>query len=424
MFATRSNRSRGFAICGRAAVIVALLAATHTLGCEEQPEDEHAIAGAEEIDPELADQLMAIGYLRGSRVIGKSGVTLHDRNRAHQGYNLFSSGHAPEAILMDMDGGILHRWRFPYEAAFGRLDINENAAWWRRVAIFENGDLLAIFEGLGLIKIDKDSKLIWSNPLNAHHDLEVQSNGDIYVLTRKARIIPRIDSEAPILEDFISILSSDGKLKIEMSLLQAFETSRFADLVQRELVSGNGDIFHTNTLAVLSSDRSEDRRRGFTKGNVLLSMNRMGVVALLDIRLGQIIWVRRTPPIGQHDPKLLPNGNMLLFTNNMNTRSSVVEEFDPVSGEVHWSYRGNVDHPFYSMYLGAAERLTNGNTLITESDGGRALEVTPSGETVWEFYNPNRTGSDEAFIATLPEMIRLSESYPVGWALFREPLAR
>jgi archaeosine-15-forming tRNA-guanine transglycosylase len=39
---------------------------------------------------------------------------------------------------------------------------------------------------------------------------------------------------------------------------------------------------------------------------------------------------------------------------------------------------------------GDQQRLTNGNTLITESEGGRILEIAPDGEIVWEFINPVR----------------------------------
>ncbi|MBW2726285.1 MAG: aryl-sulfate sulfotransferase [Deltaproteobacteria bacterium] len=282
--------------------------------------------------------------------------------------------------------------------------------------------MLAIYEGMGLVKLDKDSNVIWSSDLKAHHDLEVQNDGDIYVLTRKAHRVPRIDASAPILEDFVSILNSDGKLKAELSLLEAFENSRFANLVHDSLASDNGDIFHTNTVAVLDG-RFAKRDRAFEHGNLLTSMNRMGVVAVVSVRLGQVVWVRRTAAVGQHDPKFLRNGNMLLFSNNMNTDSSVVEEFNPVGGEVHWTHRGTQEHPFYSKYLGAAERLANGNTLITESDGGRAFEVTRGGETVWEFYNPNRSGSEGEYIATLPELIRLPRDYPIGWASQPPPTA-
>ncbi|MCQ2444214.1 MAG: arylsulfotransferase family protein, partial [Mailhella sp.] len=43
---------------------------------------------------------------------------------------------------------------------------------------------------------------------------------------------------------------------------------------------------------------------------------------------------------------------------------------------------------FYSPFISAAQRLPNGNTLITEGSDGRLLEVTADHEIVWEFINP------------------------------------
>jgi hypothetical protein len=38
--------------------------------------------------------------------------------------------------------------------------------------------------------------------------------------------------------------------------------------------------------------------------------------------------------------------------------------------------------------MGSAQRLPNGNTLITESAFGRVFEVTKEGEIVWDYVNP------------------------------------
>ncbi len=54
------------------------------------------------------------------------------------------------------------------------------------------------------IKVDKNSKLIWSNTINAHHDLEVMPNGDIFVLTHEVNVVPRINKKMPVKEDFIT----------------------------------------------------------------------------------------------------------------------------------------------------------------------------------------------------------------------------
>ena len=51
------------------------------------------------------------------------------------------------------------------------------------------------------------------------------------------------------------------------------------------------------------------------------------------------------------------------------------------------------------------QRLPNGNTLIAESDRGRAFEVTAEGEIVWQWLNPAR--DEEGRLATLVRMKRL-----------------
>ncbi|HHX77017.1 MAG TPA: hypothetical protein GX697_01515, partial [Firmicutes bacterium] len=42
----------------------------------------------------------------------------------------------------------------------------------------------------------------------------------------------------------------------------------------------------------------------------------------------------------------------------------------------------------FSDRCSSADRLPNGNTLITETIRGRVIEVTPDREIVWEFLNP------------------------------------
>ena len=50
----------------------------------------------------------------------------------------------------------------------------------------------------------------------------------------------------------------------------------------------------------------------------------------------------------------------------------------------------------------AAQRLPNGNTLITESHCGRLFEVTRDGEIVWEFINPhNLAARDGLFFSDI-----------------------
>jgi hypothetical protein len=388
----------------------------------------------ERVDPTLSEkqrqriaQLEAIGYLAGSTTASEHrGVVAHRAGRAYRGLNFYTSGHAPEALLMDMDGNVLHRWRYAFLDVwpdYPRQWLKADAGFWRRAHLYENGDLLAIFEGMGIIKLDKDSNLLWANPIQAHHDLQVMPGGAIYVLTRKARLVPRLDPENPVLEDFISILDAQGDEKKRVSLLESFERSEFRDLWDFRRKGARGDLFHANTVAVLDG-RLADEIPAFQRGNVLTSLLVPSMLAVVDLEQEKIVWLRMGGFKKQHDPKVLANGNLLLFDNRGAAPNSRVLELDPAEpGRLAWEFKGSKERPFFSHGCGAAERLPKGNTLITESDAGRAFEVTPEQEIVWEFYNPYRLDEHPELVPTLFEMVRLPPDFPSHWAHGPEAMA-
>ena len=97
-------------------------------------------------------------------------------------------------------------------------------------------------------------------------------------------------------------------------------------------------------------------------------------------------------------------------------------EIDPVKMEIVWQVRpidlGYVqpmiaDH-FYSCYISSAQRLPNGNTLITEGADGRLLEVTVDHEIVWEYHSPY-------FGEQLANMVYRSYRYPYSYVPQIEP---
>ena len=367
---------------------------------------------------EEIERLQSIGYVAGSRAASSSGVTIHKRDKAYEGLNLYVSGHGPEAILMDMSGEILHRWKRPFSEIWPdvRQRARQRSQWWRRAFLFPNGDLLAIFEGLGIIKLDRDSNLLWAQLNRAHHDLEVTPGGDIYVLTRKAHIVPAIDPERPILEDYVVLLDAAGVEQKRFSLLEAFRDSEF-DEIWREAgaeLNRKGDVFHTNTVRVLD-DRLEDRHPAFKKGHLLVSMRIPDAIAIIDPDRERATWVGKGAFQKQHDPEILENLNLLLFDNSGAGDHSRVLELEVPSLKIVWKYEGTTESPFYTELLGAAQRLPNGNTLITESEYGRAFEVNRDGEIVWEFRSPHRAGPNQEFVATLAELIRLPPDFPTSW---------
>lgn len=193
-----------------------------------------------------------------------------------------------------------------------------------------------------------------------------------------------------------------------------------------------GDWMHINCVSVLGENKWYDQGdERFHPDNLIFDARNANILAIISKETGDIVW--RIGPdfneseatkklgwiIGQHHfhmiPKGLPGeGNLLVFdnggeggygvpnpasptgNNNAHRDYSRVLEFDPITLEIIWQYTpleaGNLlftdASKFYSSYISSAQRLPNGNTLITEGSDGRLIEVTPEHEIVWEYINP------------------------------------
>ncbi len=111
----------------------------------------------------------------------------------------------------------------------------------------------------------------------------------------------------------------------------------------------------------------------------------------------------------QHDvewikPDCPGAGNLLCFNNGVGRNYSTVDEITPpvdsagnyasASGNAFgpagltWSYQARPPTSLYGADISGAQRLPNGNTLITNGPAGTFIEVTSSGNVVWKYINP------------------------------------
>jgi len=129
-------------------------------------------------------------------------------------------------------------------------------------------------------------------------------------------------------------------------------------------------------------------------GDILASYRPTSTVIRISRKTGKIVWKLGPPTVaGQHAPTLLENGNILIFDNGPHRLDDSVPysraiEVDPATNAIVWKYQDKPAWNFFSPRMGCAQRLPNGNTLITESSFGRFFEVTKEGEIVWEYVNP------------------------------------
>jgi Arylsulfotransferase (ASST) len=193
-----------------------------------------------------------------------------------------------------------------------------------------------------------------------------------------------------------------------------------------------GDWLHINSMSVLGPNRWYDAGDSrFHPENLIWDAREANIIAIVDKRSGKIVW--KLGPrydgsaaqrklgwiIGQHHAHLIPRGlpgagNLLVFDNGgwagygapnpgaptgLKTAQrdySRVLEIDPTTLEIVWQYTPKeagfvvpLDAArFYSPFISSAQRLPNGNTLITEGSDGRIFEVTREHELVWEYISP------------------------------------
>jgi hypothetical protein len=257
-------------------------------------------------------------------------------------------------------------------------------------------------------------------------------------------------SPRPLLDDRIVEVNFQGEIVWQWRPHEHFEELGF-DLAAKAALSRNpnlrasgagalggasaegvGDWLHINSLSVLGPNRWYDAGDArFHPDNLIWDAREANIIAIVDKRSGKIVW--RLGPrydgnaaerklgwiIGQHHAHLIPRGlpgagNLLVFDNGgwagygepnpsapdgLKTAQrdySRVLEIDPLTLEIKWQYTPReagfvvpLDAArFYSPFISSAQRLPNGNTLITEGSDGRILEVTADHQIVWEYISP------------------------------------
>jgi len=248
-------------------------------------------------------------------------------------------------------------------------------------------------------------------------------------------------SDKPLVDDIILEVTWDGEIIWEWTCSEHFDELGFSEAAKNILCrnpnrrpagGGLGDWMHINSLSLLGPNKWYDAGdERFNPNNIIVCGRETNITAIIDKESGKILWqigpdYDKSPEliemgwiIGQHHAHMIPRGlpgegNILIFDNggwagygspnpgsptgiNSALRDySRVLEIDPTTLKIVWQYTPveagfimPVDaNRFYSPFISSAQRLPNGNTLITEGSGGRIFEVTSDYETVWEYISP------------------------------------
>lgn len=320
------------------------------------------------------------------------------------------------AQLVDVEGNVLHTWRARFSEVFGEAaehllyQARDETISWHGIHLFENGDIVFNFQdnsfpyGSGLVRLDQDSKVVWTLPRNTHHDVNLAPDGTLWVPAHNyiAEGLPEFPTLEPwYYEDtLLQVDPKDGRVLREISVLKAFHdwpgalSVTYVDPLE---VDGD-DPLHLNNVDVLPASIA-DQFPMLEAGDLMVSLRNTNTIAVIDPETERVSWVFNGPFVRQHDPDFLPNGHLLVYDNRGGDpscgsdaemrESSRILEIDPLTQDIVWAYTGCAGDPFYSKTRGEQALLDNGNVLTFEPHGGRIMEVTREAEPrlVWEYYN-------------------------------------
>lgn len=335
-----------------------------------------------------------------------SGVLTHAKGRTAPGLNFFFpwSWKPPQALLMDLDGRVLWRWSLAEYVA------GQAHPWLENAALLPDGSVLFSLKDRGIVKVDRRSHVLWEAKLRVHHDLWVGPDGRMIALAHEIVPVPEIHPTIPIESDAVAYLDARGAVQRQIPILDLLNRSGYGYLLPR-LQSADVpptlrvlDVFHLNHVEEFDGSLAS-RSPIYRKGNILISIRNLNAIAIVDPDREKIVWLWGPGNLTyQHHPRLLANGDILVFDNGT-TRSQAIE-IDPLTERVVWRYAPL--EGFFSALAGGVQRLDNGDTLITESMRGYVYEVTPAGEVVWKYANPEVT--PKGFRNGIIRMVRVDPS--------------
>jgi len=359
-------------------VILLVVCGAALWGCvvEEEP--------VETPSDEDLEALVALPYLSWSEEEAdpeKLGVMVWDEERAWPGFNLYTND-VNEAYLMDMSGRRLHTWTLP-----------EKYTHCEHFELLAGGDIAIVCVGQALLRLDRDSNILWRLRKPVHHDVAHRDDG-VFLVPRAGR--SREYKGRRVGFDVVAFVEDGGEIIDNWRTWDHLEAlqelhwpTKIDEPYKGPLPEKRHDYYHLNTVEILPDTllgRQDDR---FRAGNILVCLRNVHLILVLDQDTHEITWSWGPGDvIFPHMPTMLENGNILVYDNGVWEDRSRIIELDPVTEEIVWLYEADPPESFFSKRRGSNQRLPNGNTLIAESEKGRVFEVTPDGEIVWEFWNP------------------------------------
>ena len=323
------------------------------------------------------------------------------------------------AWLMDRAGTVKHVWPYPRglwrDLQIVKLTPGVSRVYPLDVHLLDDGGLVVSFQvnsampyAVGLVRLDADSNVIWKHECLAHHWFEVTDDGRILSpglrLTRSPRLIGHtigriVGPAGVVFEDVIMTVSlKTGKVLETLSVFEAAMEAGWIGLYQG--ANGNAmdfdvatkDPLHLNDVKRVSAEAAA----GFDwlePDDLLLSFRSINTVAILDPHDERFKWWTTGTTLRQHSPRILGNGEILVFDNAGGSRDrgmTRLAQIDLESGRSRTVFPTGVNElegPVATRTAGHLDLRPDGKAvLMAVTHQSRVYEIDPaSGRLLWEY---------------------------------------
>ena len=375
-------------------------------------------------------------------VVYSDSIDFYDENNMSDDFVFVVENSSTNSYLINKQGFKVWEWNFDTNSG-NDLEILPNGD---LVGIFKSTDPFIDFGGWGgIVKIlNKNNATLWEYEFSdentiSHHDVEMLPNGNILVMiweriANEVAVGNGVDVQTDIFtEKIVEINPSNNEIIWEWRSWDHIIQDKYESLPNYGNLNANpgkininytvdnppggnffegGDIMHANGLdydpindiiflsvnyfdeiwvidhSTTIQESQSDTGGNYNKGGDLIY--RFGNPNTYD-SLGEKLFDKN------HFPNLLEDGvegegNVLVYVNGNSSGQSIVYELELPNQlnlnsnsnnepTIRWSYTND---ELFATKLSGAVRLSNGNTLITESDYG-LWEITPDGEIAWKY---------------------------------------
>lgn len=324
----------------------------------------------------------------------------------------FTIGEEPvnAALLISPENRIVNLWKLTEPT---REDIEPQPQYRKLVHGIEplpDGSLIFAFDnGRSLQRIDRCGRRIWSRGGIFHHTVTLDERREtLWTLSGIEQFVNLDAASGEVLrsletEDIIDANPGIDILELRRNHAAALGTN-LRNTKGEWLRDSNGVwgeiVLHFNDVDPLPA-RIADRFPMAEAGNLLISARSLNLVFILDPDTLRIKWWRVGGGQRQHDPDWQPDGRITIFDNRMSRDYSQIVALDPITFEREILFDGR-RNDFYTRIRGKHQVLDDGTLVVSSPQQGRAFEVAPDGEVVFELVNTKPDSA--AFNYTISEM--------------------